>query len=232
MLKKFCYKFRYFFVCMIFLGSFFSARCVAAHNQANHKKNDITIVVDAGHGGADPGKVGVDNILEKDVNLAIAKKLEKLLKKKGYNVIMTRTDDSDLASPDSTKRKIEDLQNRIKLIEDNNADLTVCIHQNSFPDESIFGPQVFYYSNSTYSEELAKLVQTEVDENLDIKNSRQVKDNPDYYLLRKSPTPTIIVECGFLSNPTEAKLLIDDSYQNKLSRAIYLGIYKFIKRNY
>ena len=228
--KILSHSLKYLGVCLILAGSFFFARCVAAYSSAQSKNKEFTIVVDAGHGGADPGKVGIDNLLEKDLNLSIALKVAKLFEKKGYNVILTRKDDSDLADEDSVKRKSDDLKNRITLIEDSNADLTVCIHQNSFPDESVHGPQVFYYSDSEDSKELATIVQNEIDESLEVDKSRGIKSNSDYYLLKKSPTPTIIVECGFLSNPTEAQLLSDDSYQEKLARAIYIGIYNYIKR--
>ena len=230
MKKKATIYLKYLCVCIIFAGSFFSARCIAAYNSAQTKNKPFTIVIDAGHGGADPGKVGLNNTLEKNINLEIALKLGKLLEKKGYNIIYTRTEDCDLAPAGSHRRKTEDLQNRIKLIEESNSDLTICIHQNSFPDESVKGPQVFYYSSSDESEKLASIVQTKIDEELNIEKSRGIKNNINYYLLKKSPKPTIIVECGFLSNPTESKLLANETYQNKIARAIYLGTNEYIKR--
>lgn len=231
-IKKYLHQFRHLLVCSLFLISFFSARGMAylVHAHAsNTSPSDITIVIDAGHGGADPGKVGFNNILEKDVNLAIAIKLEKLFMNKGFNTIMTRESDCDLSGDESLHRKVYDLRNRIKLIEDNNATIAVSIHQNSFPDSAVHGPQVFYYSDSDLSQKLATLVQKEIDDNLFISQSRGIKANSDYFLLKKSPTPTVIVECGFLSNPDEASALVDDGYQNKLIRAIYLGICNYLK---
>lgn len=189
------------------------------------------IVIDAGHGANDPGKVGINGVLEKDVNLAIVQKLAPLFENKGYRVILTRDSDDILADPNSHNKKREDMKNRSALIEQSNPLLTISIHQNSFPDPSVGGPQVFFYKTSEESRQLASLVQDHLDDTLCVSSSRGIKSNVSYYLLKKTPTPTIIVECGFLSNPAEAELLSDELYQEKLVRAIYLGAMEFLENS-
>lgn len=212
-------------VAFLLCFSFFCGRCLAVYG---HTSSACTIILDAGHGGIDPGKIGTNGALEKDINLSITLKLKQLLENKGYNVVLTREDSNDLSSEDATNHKREDMNNRIDIISNSNATLTVSIHQNSFPDESVHGPQVFYYESSGASELLASTVLATLEESLSVTESRGIKKNSDYYILKKSPTPTIIVECGFLSNPSEADCLITDSYQNKIARGIYLGICDYL----
>lgn len=217
--------FRNLLIALILCASFFLGRGLAVYG---HDSKTYTIVLDAGHGGIDPGKVGVNGALEKDINLEIVLKLKALLENKGFKVILTRENSNDLSSEDATNHKNEDLKNRISIISSSDAVLTVSIHQNSFPDESVHGPQVFYYETSSDSETIAQTVLSSLESTLKITKSRGVKENTDYYLLKKSPTPTIIVECGFLSNPSEADALTTDSYQNKIARGIYLGICEYL----
>ena len=119
----------------------------------------VTVVIDAGHGGNDPGKVGVNGALEKDINLAIALKLEKNLKEQGINVVMTRTEDKGLYEEDDTNKKVRDMKNRLAIIEAARPVITVSIHQNSYPDASVSGVQVFYYKNSEKSKKAAEIMQ-------------------------------------------------------------------------
>ena len=212
-------------VAFLLCFSFFCGRGLAVYG---HTSSACTIILDAGHGGIDPGKIGTNGALEKDINLSITFKLKQLLENKGYNVVLTREDSNDLSSEDATNHKREDMNNRSDIISNSNAALTVSIHQNSFPDESVHGPQVFYYESSGASELLASTVLATLEESLSVTESRGIKKNSDYYILKKSPTPTIIVECGFLSNPSEADCLITDSYQNKIARGIYLGICEYL----
>lgn len=184
----------------------------------------ITIVVDAGHGGIDPGKVGVNKALEKDINLAIAKKLERNLKESGINVVMTRTDDKGLYGENDSNKKVRDMKNRLAIIEDAKPALAVSIHQNSYPDASVSGVQVFYYKDSAKSREAAEIMQAQLVKSLKPKKERAAKDNNSYYLLKKTSVPIIIVECAFMSNPAEAELLTQDDYQERVAWAIYLGI--------
>jgi len=188
------------------------------------------IVVDAGHGGADPGKVGINDILEKDINLSIALLLAEKLEDAGISIVLTRDTDTDLANG-SSNFKSADMQNRCKLITEQNPIFTISIHQNSYPSENVSGAQVFYFTESTEGKALATTLQNSLIANVDPTNNRQPKANDSYYLLKKTPTPTVIVECGFLTNPTEASLLATKEYQEKVVHAIYLGILEYLEAN-
>ena len=194
------------------------------------KNSSFTVVIDAGHGGFDSGKVGVDGTLEKDVNLKIAKKLEKLLTAADVNVIMTRTEDTGLYSESSSNKKREDMAARVERMNKPLPDCIVSIHQNSYPEESIDGAQVFYYTGSDAGKTLAALIQDELITDVDPSNHRTEKSNSSYYLLKNASAPIVIVECGFLSNWAESKKLVDDTYQQKLAWAIHMGILQFLNQ--
>lgn len=186
------------------------------------------VVIDAGHGGVDPGKVGTSGTLEKDVNLAIARKLQAHLAADGITVIMTREADTGLYSENATNKKREDMTARVRMISEAEPELVVSIHQNSFPDASCKGAQVFYYKDSAESKRLAELLQKKFPELLRDGNSRQAKANSDYYLLRKTACPIVIAECGFLSNPAEEALLSSTEYQEKVADVLYQGIKQYL----
>lgn len=185
------------------------------------------VVLDPGHGGRDPGKVAADGTLEKDLNLAIALQVRKRLEKDGMEVVMTREKDEMLAEEDAPNKKIEDLNNRIELINRRQPAIAVSIHQNSYPDETVRGPQVFYFTHSSKGEEAALTMQKELLE-FDPEYTRQSKANDTYYLLKKTEVPSIIVECGFLSCPQEAAELGKESYQKKIAQAIAKGIESWV----
>lgn len=190
-----------------------------------------TIVIDPGHGGYDPGKVGIDNSLEKDINLAIALQLQSILESKGFNVIMTRTDDSDYSNEGNGSKKTNDLNHRLNIIDNANPSIVVSIHQNSFSDSSVSGAQVFYYGDNTTDSEsrrLADAIQTSLINNLDPDNHRTPKGNTSYYMLKKTAYPIVIVECGFLSNSNQAANLNDPEYQKNAAGAIALGIEDYL----
>lgn len=186
------------------------------------------VVIDAGHGGKDPGKVGVNDVLEKDINLGIAKRLKNLLEQNGIVVVMTREEDKDLASEQASNRKNEDLRARANLITETAPVTMVSIHQNSFPEEEVDGAQVFYYSGSEEGKLLGTMVQESLKSEISDGNHRVAKANKEYYLLKKASCPAVIVECGFLSNPAEAALLATEEYQEKIAFAIHLGIMEYI----
>ncbi|MDD7177700.1 MAG: N-acetylmuramoyl-L-alanine amidase [Lachnospiraceae bacterium] len=186
------------------------------------------VVIDVGHGGIDSGKVSADGILEKDVNLVIAKKLKALLEQEDVCVTLTRDSDTGLYHEGDSNKKVADLQNRCALIEKIDPDCTVSIHQNSFSSPEVKGAQVFFYGQSEEGENLAKLIQESLIERADPQNHRQAKANESYYLLKRTVSPTVIVECGFLSNPQEAELLTDEDYQNRLVWAIHMGVMEFL----
>lgn len=191
-------------------------------------KQQVCIVLDAGHGGFDPGKIGVTGQEEADINLAIAEKVKTYLEANDIKVIMTRETEDGLYDENSDNKKVQDMKRRIEIIEENAPVAAVSIHQNSYTQEYVNGAQVFYYADSKEGERLAELLQEALRENINPENHRQKKANNSYYLLKKTQIPTVIVECGFLSNYKEAELLESEEYQDKLAWAIHMGILQFI----
>lgn len=189
------------------------------------------VVIDAGHGGTDPGKVGVDGSLEKDINLAVAERLKTYLEQDDVKVIMTRETDTGLYSDTDSRKKMADMRNRCEIIEESGADLVVSIHQNSYHEESVSGGQVFYYRDSSKGKALAEILQDRFDYVLGDQNRRLPKANGNYYLLLHVKCPIVIVECGFLSNRKEAALLNSGEYQDKLAYTIHMGIMEYLNKN-
>jgi N-acetylmuramoyl-L-alanine amidase len=223
-------KIEFCMVLVLFCASFFLARkgaSLTASQQA--RTSPVCIVLDAGHGANDPGKVGVNGALEKDINLAITLKLASILENKGYTVVLTRDSDEILADKDAVNQKREDMVGRVKVIEEASPVFTISIHQNSFSNSAVYGPQVFYYAESQQGKAIAAALQENLDNILKPESPRMTKANSDYYLLKKTPTPTVIVECGFLSNEREAELLSDEQYQQKVARAIYFGVCQYLE---
>lgn len=192
------------------------------------KDHRPVVVIDAGHGGIDPGKVGVNQALEKDINLAIAKKVKHYLELSDVEVIMTREGEEGLYEPQDSNKKVQDMKNRVALIDSLGADLAVSIHQNSYQEEYVKGAQVFYYVTSLQGKTIAETMQKTLAETLDKENRREAKANDSYYLLKKTQTPIIIAECGFLSNREEASLLTAEAYQDRVAWAIHLGILRYL----
>lgn len=186
------------------------------------------VVIDAGHGGADPGKVGVDGSLEKDINLQIARKLQTFLAMEDVDAVLTRESDAGLYDENASNKKVQDMKNRVAIIEEKKPALTVSIHQNSYHEEYVHGAQAFYYAGSEKSKELAERIQQVMALELDKDNTRQAKANDSYYLLKKTSSPIVIVECGFLSNYEEAQKLSSDIYQEKVAWAIQLAILQYL----
>ncbi|MCC8013781.1 MAG: N-acetylmuramoyl-L-alanine amidase [Eubacterium sp.] len=160
------------------------------------------ILIDAGHGGADPGKVVSEGAEEKEINLKIAEFLREYLLQAGAGVYMTRTDDE---TPAEGKRA--DLRERRSLARDSEVDLFVSIHQNFYPSEEVKGAQVFYPKSSEESKALAENIQSRIKELADGENNRVIKENDSYYMLKGAEKPSVIVECGFLSIPEVNRLL-------------------------
>lgn len=186
------------------------------------------VVIDAGHGGTDPGKVSVDGSLEKDINLEIAKKLQQFLVMEDVDVVLTRESDEGLYDENTSNKKVQDMKRRVQIIEEKKPALTVSIHQNSYHEEYVHGAQVFYYANSEKSRELAERIQQVMTLHLDKQNTRQAKANDSYYLLKKTSSPIVIVECGFLSNYEEAQKLSSDLYQEKVAWAVHLAVLQYL----
>lgn len=188
----------------------------------------ICVVLDAGHGGEDPGKVGINGALEKEINLEIVKRLRTFLEQNDIKVVLTREIDQGLHDADAPQKKMQDMRRRVSKIEDTNPDFVVSIHQNSYQQERVDGAQVFYYEGSDQSKLLAQLIQGSMRQRLAPDNDRQVKANDSYYLLRNTSKPIVIVECGFLSNVAEANLLVTEQYQERVAWSIHMGIMQFI----
>ncbi|MBE5958803.1 MAG: N-acetylmuramoyl-L-alanine amidase [Lachnospiraceae bacterium] len=206
-------------------------RNVAMVNNKNSELENITVVIDPGHGGVDPGKIGRNNMPEKDINLGISLKMKKILKDKGFNAVMTRDKDEGLYEETDSNKKIADMRRRCELINNeyirNGNVICVSIHQNSYPDERVCGPQVFYYSKSREGSRLAEIMQRTINDKMNVERPRNTKANDNYFLLINTDCPTVIVECGFLSNPKEAAKLCEKDYQNKIADAVVEGISRY-----
>ena len=183
-------------------------------------KKTLTVLLDAGHGADDSGKVGINQVL--------AKYVKEFLEKEGINVVMTREDDSPLYQSSDRNKKLADMKKRIQIMVDCDADIAVSIHQNSYTQESVKGPQVFYYKDSAEGKKLAASIQEAFDLVIGDENTRTIKPNGEYYLLVHSPMPLVICECGFLSNWEEAKLLATPAYQKSIAKAIGQGILEYL----
>ena len=193
--------------------------CVLYCNRAGIQR-DLVVVIDAGHGGNDPGKIGVDGCKEKDVNLQIALCLKAQLQARGVTVILTRDADDCLATQGATNKKTSDMHNRVSIINQAGADYMISIHQNSYPEPDVSGPQVFFYSSSERSEQLAAGIQEQLIKRLKPEKEREIKPGDDLYILKNSACPAVIVECGFLSNPAECENLQQPAYQQEIAAAI------------
>lgn len=214
---------------LVLAGLVFASRTVSKYvNSDQVKKQKITVVLDAGHGGSDPGKIGVNDVEEKTVNLAIAEMVQELLKKEKIDVVMTRKEDTMLTGQDGSATKVGDMKERVALINKTAPALAVSIHQNSYHQEGVKGAQVFYYSHSEEGKKAAELMQKAL-LGLNTENNRKAKANDTYYLLKRTEAPTIIVECGFLSNWEEAELLKSEEYQKKTAEAIVEGIKAYVE---
>lgn len=191
-------------------------------NAISNKLVGKVIVIDVGHGGKDSGTVYKD-IKEKDINLSIGLKLKKELIKYGVEVIMTREGDYDLSSPNALRRKKSDFDNRIKLINESNADMYISIHINHLDNAKYYGSQVFYTEDNL---ELASVIQSEMVEQLKSPLKERELDN-DIYMYKKLDIPGILIECGFMSNTKERSLLVTDKYQIKIVKSIIDGLIKY-----
>lgn len=186
------------------------------------------IVIDPGHGGPDGG-AGDEEVLEKDIALSVSLKIRDYLQEQGALVIMTREVDKDLASESTQgyrKRKVEDLKERLNIINDSNADLFLSIHLNAIPSSKWSGAQTFYSNNVEENERAAKFVQDELIENLE-NTERKAKPLESVYILKYAEKPGALVEIGFLSNPEEKANLMNNEYQNKIAASIYKGINRY-----
>lgn len=195
------------------------------------------VIIDAGHGGEDPGAVSdYSGLKEKDVNLLIAHRLKEVLESDGYKVIMTREEDKLEYPPETrniTQKRYEDLTRRKKIMDEAGGNIAVSIHMNKFPQTQYFGAQTFYPPKSPDSQKLATLIQDSLIKSVDPNNIRVAKEKNDptpIVIFRDIKTPTVVVECGFLSNAEEEKKLAAKEYQEKIVLAIKDGINKYFEK--
>lgn len=200
--------------------------------QVFQNADQLTVVIDAGHGGMDGGAVGISGVLEKDLNLQVAKKLEKLVTDGGGKALMTRADDVSLhTDQDKTVReqKRSDLNYRRSYAADSGADAFISIHMNKFEQSQYRGAQIFYAADQD-SKQLAEMIKKNIVPVSEKSDGREIKKAYDtMFILQQSKLPSVIVECGFLSNPEEEALLTDDAYQQKIAEAIYRGLCEFLQ---
>lgn len=191
----------------------------------------VTIILDAGHGGEDPGAIA-NGVTEKEINLTVTKKIAAFLKLSGYNVRLTRESDRLLYNDgEEARKKFFDLYNRVKIAAGESNAIFISIHMNKFPIESCKGLQTFYSTNHPSNQELANIIQ-ESNRLLNAENKRKAKEDPGtIYVLKNLEIPSVLIECGFLSNPEEAKMLSDINYQEGLAFTIYCGIIQFLQEN-
>ena len=203
-------------------------RSVSSQNGADSR---IVIVIDAGHGGEDGGAQSTDGILEKDINLAIAKYLDDYLFLSGFETVMTRSDDRLLyGNGEQNRKKFYDVRNRAEIAKQYDNSIFVSIHQNKFPIEKYSGLQVYYSKNDPRSKTLANIIQSSVKEKLQPKNNRETKAaGSNIYILNNAESPAVLVECGFLSNGEEARKLNDKEYQKKLAFVIFTSVTEFCR---
>ncbi len=193
---------------------------IAAAEPAFSSSHGRTIVIDAGHGGFDGGAVGVSGALEANINLEVARLLRTRLLESGARVLMTRETEDALG-----ETKAGDMAFRKSVIEQDGVDLVVSIHMNKFRDARVNGPQVFHMPKSVEGEKLARFILMELSRDTG-KNKREVHSE-NFFMLRNTKAPAVIVECGFMSNRAEEKLLLDPDYQQLLADAIYNGIERY-----
>lgn len=199
------------------------------------QESKITVVIDAGHGGEDGGASGANGILEKDINLKVSEMLCDMLKANGVNVVMTRTEDILLYDPSSDykgRKKALDLAARLKIAKETPSCIFVSIHMNSFPQSQYSGLQVYYSKNNEESKKIADLIQTNTRLYLQPENGRRTKPATSaIYLLDRLEMPSVLVECGFLSNYEECIRLATDDYKQKLAFTIFCSLMDYISQN-
>lgn len=225
---RYMFKFVWVLVLLISIG-FWSKNTTAAFSVPIRS---TVVVIDAGHGGRDPGASGLSGLTEEEVNLEIALKLRRLIEQGGGTAIMIREDDSGLYTEGGNgkeTRKSEDLRNRHALINSCGADILISIHMNSFPEPQYYGAQTFYLRNDEKSRKLAESIQSEVIKVLDRGNDRKAKATDSVYILKNNNIPGALIECGFLSNREEEKLLDDEHYQEKVAWSIFVGIVRYME---
>ena len=214
------------FCIMILLSSCFSG--IVAYSVSNY--NGITIVLDAGHGGRDGGSVGVNGTIEKEINLKYTLALKEKLVQAGYRVVLTRKNDDGLYSETASNKKMSDMKARYNIIEKANPNLVISIHMNSFNNTSARGANCYYRANDESSKNCANLIQSSLHTYCNAPSSQSRVG--DYYILNCSYYTSVLIECGFISNPDEEALLNSEEYMNTFVDAVYAGIILYFGSSY
>ena len=196
-------------------------------------KSNLCVVIDAGHGMPDGGAVGIGGTIEQKINLEVSKRVEEVLAGKGIKVIMTRSDENSLSEEREGKTlremKKEDMNKRLNIIKESNAQLFVSIHMNQFPQEKVSGLRLFFDKNHPETKELAEMMQKRMSEVTGAKMYAVKTADQSLFLMKNPPIPAVLVECGFISNPEEEKKLNDEDYQSRLAWAIAEAVEIYLK---
>lgn len=221
-----------FFAVMIIVAFLIFSLYTPKTQEAASMKKDAVIVIDPGHGAPDGGAKGIQTgVLEKDLNLAISRKVLEKLQNEGYAAILSRETDKGLYTEENASirdKKREDMKKRVSIANSEDTACLVSIHMNHFTDPKYSGPQVFYQAESEAGKRLAESIRLSFLDTIGPHCTRETKPTKDLYLLRQTRVPAVIVECGFLSNPEEDALLSDAAYQEALADAVCSGIKNFM----
>jgi N-acetylmuramoyl-L-alanine amidase len=219
-------KLKYIILSLIIIVGFVSVGIGISNTSATKSpRAKYTLVIDAGHGGRDDGCSGITGTVESGINLAIAKQLQSYLETLDINVVMTRVDEHGLYDANATNFKVSDMQKRIEIIESAKPNMVISIHQNAYTDRSQYGAQVFFQEGDEESLKFGESIQGMLVQYLDSPRSGVIAG--DYYLLKESKLPAVIVECGYLTNPKEEGLLTTKEYQDKVAYTIMCGVVKY-----
>ena len=235
-MKKFCLDFSFAkwqkvaVICFLLIVQVALILCIYIFpffvKKVDQPTKSFIIILDAGHGGIDGGVVGsLTGVKESDLNLEITFKLKKTLTERGAKVVLTRQDKNGLYGEYSKGFKLRDMQKRRQIIQDANPDLVVSIHMNKFSDTRRSGPQVFFQRGSQNGQQFANAIQKTLN---DFTNNSYTALGGDFYICQCVDVPSVIVECGFLSNNTEEKQLCDKTYQTLLVEEITKGIFAYL----
>lgn len=213
-----------------FINDVGNARAVAA---ALDQGDKLCLVIDPGHGGEDGGTVGINGVLEKDLNLSLSEVLSAILNFSGYEVVQTRKEDKMLYDRNVNyqgRKKMLDLKGRLEIAQAIKPDLFIGIHMNAFPEQKYSGLSVYYSKNQAKSKDAAEIIRTNVKNNLQPDNTRETKAaSSNIYILDRINCPAILIECGFLSNPEECEKLSSYDYRRELSFVLYSSLVSFLE---
>lgn len=236
-IKKFFFSLKWVaIILLIAIAVFFGVDAYRSSNAyisaMQELSTDKVIIIDAGHGGEDPGAIGTNGSYEKDINLALAFELGAALENEGYAVVYTRTEDKLLYTEEENIkgiRKISDLKNRCKFAAEYPNAIFISIHMNSYSSSKYSGLQVYYSKANENSYNLASKIQTSVKSELQVNNDRVIKSGEGIYVLENITSPAVLIECGFMTNPEECEKLSKKEYRKQLSLAIVCGIIEYVK---